>query len=156
MLVAQSCPTLCDPMDCSPPGSSVLGDSSGKNARMGCQALLLGIFLTQGSNPGLTHCRQILCHLSHQGRVCQRSIGFEVFVCFSSSIMFFHSRSSQLSLLGLWTLLYLGDSLLFTKDFKILFHLTQQSCKLRRQGLISWQVRKPKMNVLTSKLLSGR
>ena len=25
VLVAQSCPTLCDPMDCSPPGSSVLG-----------------------------------------------------------------------------------------------------------------------------------
>ena len=30
-LVNQSCPTLCDPMDCSPPGSSVLGDSPGKN-----------------------------------------------------------------------------------------------------------------------------
>ena len=30
-LVAQSCLTLCDPMDCSPPGSSVHGDSPGKN-----------------------------------------------------------------------------------------------------------------------------
>ena len=30
-LVVQSCPTPCDPMDCSPPGSSVLGDSPGKN-----------------------------------------------------------------------------------------------------------------------------
>ena len=30
-LVARSCPTLCDPMDCSPPASSVLGDSPGKN-----------------------------------------------------------------------------------------------------------------------------
>ena len=30
-LVAQLCPTLCDPMDCSPPGSSVCGDSPGKN-----------------------------------------------------------------------------------------------------------------------------
>ena len=30
-LVAQPCLTLCDPMDCSPPGSSVHGDSSGKN-----------------------------------------------------------------------------------------------------------------------------
>ena len=29
--VAQSCPTLCDPMDCSPPGSSVCGNSPGKN-----------------------------------------------------------------------------------------------------------------------------
>ena len=43
-LVAQSCPTLCDPMDCSPPGSSVHGDSSGKNTGVDCQALLQGIF----------------------------------------------------------------------------------------------------------------
>ena len=33
----------------------------------GCHSLLQGIFLTQGSNPGLLHCRQILYHLSHQG-----------------------------------------------------------------------------------------
>ena len=38
-LVAQSCPTLCDPMDCSPPGSSVHGDSQGKNTGVGCHAL---------------------------------------------------------------------------------------------------------------------
>ena len=30
-LVAQLCPTLCDPMDCSPPGSSLLGNFPGKN-----------------------------------------------------------------------------------------------------------------------------
>ena len=35
VLVAQLCPTLCDPMDCSPPGSSVHGDSSGKSTRVG-------------------------------------------------------------------------------------------------------------------------
>ena len=39
-LVAQLCPTLCDPMDCSPPGSSVLGDSSGKNTGVGHLSLL--------------------------------------------------------------------------------------------------------------------
>ena len=33
---------------------------------MGSHSLLQGIFLTQGSNPGLPHCRQILYHLSHQ------------------------------------------------------------------------------------------
>ena len=49
----QSCPTLCDPMDCSPPGSSVHGDSPGKNTGGGCDALLQGIFPTQGSNPHL-------------------------------------------------------------------------------------------------------
>ena len=66
-LVTQSCPTLCDPMDCSLPGSSVQGDSPGKNTRVGCHALLQGIFPTQGSNPGLPHCRRLLCHLHHQG-----------------------------------------------------------------------------------------
>ena len=35
-LVAQSCPTLCDPMDCSPPGSFVCGDSPGKNTGVSC------------------------------------------------------------------------------------------------------------------------
>ena len=54
-------------MDCSPPGSSIHGDSPGKNTGVGCHALLYGIFLTQGSNPGLQHCKQILYHLSHQG-----------------------------------------------------------------------------------------
>ena len=34
---------------------------------MGCHFLLQGIFLTQGSNPGLLHSRQILYRLSHQG-----------------------------------------------------------------------------------------
>ena len=50
-----------------PPGFSVHGDSPGKNTGVGCYALLQGIFPTQGSNPGLPHCRQILYHLSHQG-----------------------------------------------------------------------------------------
>ena len=66
-LVAQSCPTLCDPMDCSPPGSSVHEDSPGRNTGVGCHALLQGIFPTQRSNPGLPHCRQILYQLSHKG-----------------------------------------------------------------------------------------
>ena len=61
-LVAQSCLTLCDLMDCSPPGSSVHGDSPGKNTGVGCHALLQGIFPTQRLNPGLPHCRQIHTH----------------------------------------------------------------------------------------------
>ena len=56
-LVVQSCPTLCNHMDCSPPGSSVHGDSPGKNTGVGCHALLQVIFLTQRSNPDLPHCR---------------------------------------------------------------------------------------------------
>ena len=49
-------------------GSSVHGDSPGKNTRVGCHGLLQGIiFPTQGSNPGLPQCRQILYQLSHNG-----------------------------------------------------------------------------------------
>ena len=51
----QSCPTLCDPIDCSLLGSPVHGDSPGKNTGVVCHALLQGIFLTQGSNPRLSH-----------------------------------------------------------------------------------------------------
>ena len=66
-LVAQSCPTLCNPMDNNPPGSSVHRDSPGKNTGVGYHALLQGIFLTQGLNPGFPHCGQILYCLSCQG-----------------------------------------------------------------------------------------
>ena len=50
-LVAQSCPTLCDPMDCSPPGTSVHGDSPGKNVGVGCHALLPGDLPNPGIQP---------------------------------------------------------------------------------------------------------
>ena len=41
-LIADSCPTLCDPMDYSPPGSSARGDSPSKNTGVGCHFLLQG------------------------------------------------------------------------------------------------------------------
>ena len=65
-LFTQLCPTLCDPMDCSPPDSSIHGDSSGKNTGMSFHAFFQGIFPTQGSNPGLPQCRWVLYHLSHR------------------------------------------------------------------------------------------
>ena len=39
----------------------------GQNTRMASLSFLQGIFPTQGSNPGLPHCRQILYQLSHKG-----------------------------------------------------------------------------------------
>ena len=76
VLAAQLCLTLFNPMDCSPSGSSLHGDSPGKNAGVGCHALLQGIFPTQGSNPGLLHCRQTVYRLSHQGspRYCRNTL----------------------------------------------------------------------------------
>ena len=59
--VAQSCPTLRDPMDCSP------WNSLSQYTGVGSLFLLQGIFPTQGWNPCLPHCRQILYQLSHKG-----------------------------------------------------------------------------------------
>ena len=73
---SQLCLTLCDPMGCSPPGSSVAWNSPGKNTGVHCHALLQGIFPTQESNPGLLHCRWILYCLIHQG--CHLSRGISI------------------------------------------------------------------------------
>ena len=59
-LDTQSCLTLRDLMDYNLPGSSVHGDSPGKNSGVGGHALLQGIFLTQGLNSGLQHWRWTL------------------------------------------------------------------------------------------------
>ena len=61
--VTQSCPTFCDPMDYT--GHGIL------QARIlewvASHSLLQGILPTQGSNPGLSHCRRFL--LSYKGRL---------------------------------------------------------------------------------------
>ena len=60
-LVAQPCPTLCDPMDCGPPGSSVHGDLR-REYWWGFPCPPPGDL----PNPGLLHCKWLLSHLSHQ------------------------------------------------------------------------------------------
>ena len=61
MLVAQSCLNVCDRMDCSQAGSSVFGISQARILQwVAIWVVFQGIFLTQGSNMGLLHCRQIL------------------------------------------------------------------------------------------------
>ena len=61
-LVAQSCPTLCDPVDAA---CQLLcpWDSPGKNTEVGGLSLLQGLFRTQALNPGLLRCRRILYQL---------------------------------------------------------------------------------------------
>ena len=61
--VAQLCLTLCNPMH----GLHSPWNSPGQNTGVGSLSLLQGIFLTQGSNLGFLHCRQILYQLSHKG-----------------------------------------------------------------------------------------
>ena len=54
-------------MDCSLPGSSVHGIFQAIVLEWIAISFSRGIFPTQGSNPGLPHCRETLYHLSHQG-----------------------------------------------------------------------------------------
>ena len=60
--VAQSCPTLWDPMD-----YTVLGILQARILEWVAFPFSRGIFLTQGSDPCLPHCRSILYQLSHKG-----------------------------------------------------------------------------------------
>ena len=66
VLCVQLRPTLHDPMDCSPPGSSVHGIFR-QEYWSELPFPSRGFFPTQGSNPGLLHCRRILLPLSHLG-----------------------------------------------------------------------------------------
>ena len=65
-LVTQSCLILCEPMDCSLPGSSVHGASPGRNTAVGCHSLFHRIFQNWRSNSSLLLCRWILYNLSHR------------------------------------------------------------------------------------------
>ena len=67
VLVTQSCLTLCNPTNCKPPGSSVHGILQTRIREWG-HFILQEIFPTQGLNPGLLHCREILYCLSHEKR----------------------------------------------------------------------------------------
>ena len=55
-------------------------NSPGKNTGVGCHSFLQEIFLTQGSNPGIPHCRQILYRLSHQGSPYV-SVSLLIYIC---------------------------------------------------------------------------
>ena len=63
--VTQLCLTLCNPMDCRPPGPSVHGILQARILEVGCHFLIEGLFQTQGSSMGLLcllHCRGIFNH----------------------------------------------------------------------------------------------
>ena len=65
-LVTQSCSILCNPVNCSHQAPLYMGIFLAIITGVGFHALLQVIFPTQGSKPGLLHCRQILYGLSHQ------------------------------------------------------------------------------------------
>ena len=67
MLVTQSCLILCNPRDCSSPGSSVHGILQARTQEWIIIPLSRGSYQTKDWTGGFLHCRQILYHLSHQG-----------------------------------------------------------------------------------------
>ena len=68
VLVAQSCPTLCESMDCSPLGSSVHGDSPGKNTGAGsCSLFSRGSSQPRDWTQVSRIAGRFFCLLSHQG-----------------------------------------------------------------------------------------
>ena len=94
---------LCDPVDCSLPGSSVHYSSPGKNTEVGCRAPLQGIFPIQASNLcllHLLHCRQILYPLSHQGSPLSALVTFKILMlsllCSSSVMLYYRNVSPKL------------------------------------------------------------
>ena len=78
--VAQSCPPPCYSMDCSQPGSSIHGILQARILEWVTVPFSRGYppgsytLLTQGLNPGLPHCRQILYSLSHKGSPILRMV----------------------------------------------------------------------------------
>ena len=93
MFLAQLCPTLCNPTDLQPTRLLCPWSSPGKNTGVGCHSLLQRLFPTQGLNPSLPHCRQVLYHLKPQrspkqalikrrclracSEVCEMKVGLE-------------------------------------------------------------------------------
>ena len=76
-----------------------LWDFPGKTTGVGKHSLLQGIFLTQGSNPGLPHCRKILYQLSHQGSPTRTEVkppdfSWEIYCSFAETERF--SRDKKL------------------------------------------------------------
>ena len=94
MLVANLCLTLCNPMDCSPSGSSVLEFLQ--------ERILEWVAVSSPGNlldPGLPHCRQILYHLSHQGspKIYSKSCFYFIFIIPNS-----YSRFWEIFYLAFW------------------------------------------------------
>ena len=79
-LVAQSCPTLCDSMDCSLPGSSVRWILRQEYCS-GLPFTSPGDLPDLGIEPGSPACRRILYRRSHQGSPCLHREGYKSLNC---------------------------------------------------------------------------
>ena len=95
---AQSCPTLGDPMDCSPPGSSVHGILPGKNTGVGCRFLLQGIFPTHSVCVYVYMCTNYIqtAVMPHKN-TNKRFLRWETGVCDSAHVLCLRPRAAPRS-----------------------------------------------------------
>ena len=114
--------TLCSPMNCSPPGSSAHGIFQASILEVGSHSLLQGIFLTQGSNLGLLHCRQILHHCA-TWEVLNNTNIFSRALCLAENEILIHSLCicgfpGCLLLKTLTDITFLFSNYLWTNEFR--------------------------------------
>ena len=93
--VSSDCSSLCDPVGCSPPGSSVHGISQARIMERVAIPFSKVIILTQGSNPGFLLCRQILYSLSHEGCLSSLALFIATQYSFGRSQNFHHPCVTQ-------------------------------------------------------------
>ena len=137
-LVTQSYLTLWDPMDDCLPGSSVHGDSPGKNTGVGCHALLQRIFPTQGSNPGLPHCKKILYHLSQLYSKLKKK---KIKTYIPGKKLWFHSFNQPAFIMQLLYTLHcqgnMRDSKEVPPEFSFFIHLSAHSFRDGAEHLLT-------------------
>ena len=86
--VAQSCPTRCDPIYGLQPTRLLRPwDFPGKNTGVGCHFLLQGIFLIQGWNPHLPHCRQFTVWAAREAQEVREKSPYRSFCCGGEKIV---------------------------------------------------------------------
>ena len=100
-LVAQSCPTLCNPVDSSLPGSSVHEDSPGKNTGLGCHALLQGNLPNPGIEPRTPALHVDSLPAEPQGK-SHINVNTSLKEFFPNTVTLLHSTESEDSVYGLW------------------------------------------------------
>ena len=105
------------------PGLHSPWNSPGQNTGVGSLSLLQGIFLTQGSNPGLLNCKRILYQLSHQGS--PRTLDWVRWPGGSQN----NSR---------WSSRYIHKLLSYIYSFKLYFY-SPWGCKERDRTALSWR-----------------
>ena len=134
--VAQSCPTLCNPMDCSPPRLFCTWNFSGKNTGVGCYFLqpTRGIFQTQESNLSLLH----LLHWQAES-LPLRHLGSYTQIYGSFKNAYKNRMSWIFWLIILDAFLHIRNWAVVILDYlrSVMFCLNKHPTKLRKQSLVS-------------------